>query len=56
MPLISSQVRYAISSMHEALTWLVLSGLIGFVVGDLFLFQAFAIVGARVSMLYNTTL
>ena len=34
-------------------TWilLILSGLIGFVIGDLCLFQAFVVIGARVSML-----
>jgi len=31
--------------------WLALSGLVGFVLGDLFLFQAFVVIGARVSML-----
>jgi drug/metabolite transporter (DMT)-like permease len=31
--------------------WLSLSGLIGFFVGDLLLFQAFVVVGARISML-----
>lgn len=31
--------------------WLALSGLIGFVLGDLFLFRAFIIIGARISML-----
>ena len=31
--------------------WLSLSGLVGFVIGDLLLFQAFIIVGARVTML-----
>lgn len=31
--------------------WLALSGLVGFVIGDLFLFQAFVVVGARISML-----
>jgi drug/metabolite transporter (DMT)-like permease len=31
--------------------WLMLSGLIGFVFGDLCLFQAFVVIGARVSML-----
>lgn len=31
--------------------WLSLSGLIGFVLGDLFLFQAYVVVGARISML-----
>jgi drug/metabolite transporter (DMT)-like permease len=34
-----------------AWVWLSLSGLVGFVVGDLFLFQAFVDVGARISML-----
>jgi drug/metabolite transporter (DMT)-like permease len=31
--------------------WLSLSGLVGFVIGDLFLFRAYIIVGARISML-----
>lgn len=31
--------------------WLALSGLVGFVIGDLLLFQAFIVVGARISML-----
>ncbi|WP_455382813.1 DMT family transporter [Salinispira pacifica] len=31
--------------------WLSLSGLVGFVLGDLFLFQAFVLIGSRVSML-----
>jgi len=31
--------------------WLVLSGLVGFTIGDLLLFQAFVVVGARISML-----
>jgi drug/metabolite transporter (DMT)-like permease len=31
--------------------WLALSGLVGFVLGDLLLFQAFVVVGARISML-----
>jgi drug/metabolite transporter (DMT)-like permease len=31
--------------------WLILSGLIGFVFGDLCLFQAFVVIGARISML-----
>ena len=35
--------------------WLALSGLAGFVLGDLFLFRAFTIVGARVSMLIMST-
>ena len=35
----------------ERWLWLILSGLVGFVIGDLFLFQAFVVVGARISML-----
>lgn len=31
--------------------WLAISGLVGFLIGDLFLFQAFVVVGARISML-----
>ncbi|HOY73157.1 MAG TPA: DMT family transporter, partial [Tenuifilaceae bacterium] len=31
--------------------WLSLSGLVGFVMGDLFLFQSYVLVGARISML-----
>ena len=31
--------------------WLVMSGLVGFVLGDLFLFRAFIMIGARISML-----
>lgn len=38
-----------ISSMQ--VVWLMLSGFIGFVLGDLFLFEAFVIIGARISML-----
>jgi len=34
--------------------WLLLSGLIGFVIGDQFLFQAFIKIGARISMLIMT--
>lgn len=35
----------------ERWIWLGLSGLVGFVMGDLLLFQAFVVVGARISML-----
>jgi drug/metabolite transporter (DMT)-like permease len=34
-----------------AWTWLGLSGLVGFLIGDLLLFQAFVDIGARISML-----
>jgi drug/metabolite transporter (DMT)-like permease len=35
-------------------TWLSISGLVGFVIGDFCLFQAFIVIGARVSMLLMT--
>jgi len=35
--------------------WLTFSGIIGFVIGDLFLFQAYVEVGARISMLLMST-
>ncbi|HPE57306.1 MAG TPA: DMT family transporter [Bacteroidales bacterium] len=35
----------------NAWMWLSLSGLVGFLIGDLLLFQAFVVVGARISML-----
>lgn len=38
------------ASMHNWI-WLSISGLVGFVVGDLFLFQAYVVIGARISML-----
>lgn len=38
------------ASVHNWV-WLSVSGLIGFVLGDLFLFQAYVVVGARISML-----
>ena len=34
--------------------WLLLSGIVGFAIGDLFLFKALVMVGARVSMLIMT--
>jgi len=41
------------ASLH-AWTWLSLSGIIGFVIGDMFLFASFAMIGARISMLIMT--
>jgi drug/metabolite transporter (DMT)-like permease len=34
--------------------WLILSGFVGFVFGDLFLFKSFTIIGSRFAMLINT--
>jgi len=33
--------------------WLTLSGMVGFLIGDLLLFKAFVVIGARISMLIN---
>lgn len=41
------------ASMHN-ITWLALSGIIGFIIGDFALFKAFIITGARVAMLMMT--
>lgn len=35
--------------------WLSVSGLIGFVIGDLFLFESYTLIGSRISMLIMTT-
>lgn len=40
-----------IDASGSAWLWLSISGLIGFVIGDLFLFQAFVLIGSRLSML-----
>ncbi len=40
-----------IDASQHTWRWLFLSGLIGFSIGDLLLFQAFVVVGARISML-----
>lgn len=40
-----------IDATHSAWIWLSFSGIVGFVVGDLFLFQAYVEIGSRVSML-----
>jgi len=41
------------ASMHN-ITWLALSGVVGFIIGDFALFKAFTIIGARVAMLMMT--
>jgi drug/metabolite transporter (DMT)-like permease len=44
-------IAFPVDASNEAWIWLSLSGLVGFVIGDLLLFKAFVVVGARVSML-----
>lgn len=48
---ISRGIAYPIDADWHTWKWLILSGLIGFVLGDLFLFEAFTRIGARISML-----
>lgn len=40
-----------LDASKEAWGWLMLSGLVGIVIGDLLLFEAFVLIGARISML-----
>ncbi len=42
---------YPVNASPEAFFWMGLSGLVGFVIGDAFLFQGFVMVGPRLSML-----
>jgi drug/metabolite transporter (DMT)-like permease len=44
-----------LDATREAWIWLTLSGMVGFVIGDLFLFQAYVEVGSRISMLIMAT-
>lgn len=46
---------FPIDATPTAWFWLTISGLIGFVIGDLFLFQAYVLVGTRISMLIMAT-
>ncbi|MDA3847384.1 MAG: DMT family transporter [Vallitaleaceae bacterium] len=48
---ITRGIPYPIDAGWDTWKWLLLSGLIGFVMGDLFLFEAFVRIGARISML-----
>jgi len=43
-----------VDATRHAWVWLGLSGIVGFVIGDYFLFRSFTIVGSRVSMLIMT--
>ncbi|TLX74657.1 DMT family transporter [Labilibacter sediminis] len=44
-------MAFPIDASVDAWIWLPISGIIGFVIGDLLLFQAFVVIGARISML-----
>lgn len=44
-------IGFPIDATSTNWTWLLISGLIGFVIGDLFLFQAYVMIGSRISLL-----
>ena len=52
--LIRRGIAFPIDASLENWIWLTLSGLIGFVFGDLFLFKSYTIIGSRFSMLIMT--
>ena len=49
--LISRGLLFPVDASSYQWFWLFLSGIVGFILGDLFLFQAFIMIGARISML-----
>ena len=52
--LIRRGMMFPVDASYENWIWLSLSGLIGFVFGDLFLFKSYTIIGSRFSMLIMT--
>jgi drug/metabolite transporter (DMT)-like permease len=52
--LISRGLILPVDASYENWIWLSLSGLVGFVFGDLFLFKSYTIIGSRFSMLIMT--
>lgn len=47
----SRGIMLPVDASLKAWKWLTISGLVGFVIGDLFLFEAFVLIGSRISML-----
>jgi len=47
-------MAFPVDASQHAWIWLAMSGIVGFVIGDFCLFQAFIITGARISMLLMT--
>ena len=52
--LIARGLIFPVDASVHAWVWLSVSGLVGFVFGDYFLFRAFAIISARIAMLFMT--
>jgi drug/metabolite transporter (DMT)-like permease len=53
--LIARRMPLPLDATPHAWVWLSLSGLAGFVLGDVFLFRAYVVIGSRVSMLIMAT-
>lgn len=51
---IRRKVLFPVDASTENWIWLTLSGLVGFVFGDLFLFKSYTVIGSRFSMLIMT--
>jgi len=51
---IARGLPFPVDASREAWFWLLISGLIGFVLGDLFLFKSYTIIGSRFAMLIMT--
>jgi drug/metabolite transporter (DMT)-like permease len=54
LTLIRRRMLFPVDASSENWLWLGLSGLVGFVLGDLFLFKSFTIIGSRFAMLIMT--
>lgn len=54
LTLIRRKMLFPVDASSENWLWLGLSGLVGFVLGDLFLFKSFTIIGSRFAMLIMT--
>jgi len=52
--LITRNMLLPVDATAHAWIWLSISGLVGFVIGDLFLFKSFTIIGSRISLLIMT--
>jgi drug/metabolite transporter (DMT)-like permease len=52
--LIARGLIFPVDASVHAWVWLSVSGLVGFVFGDYFLFRAFAVISARIAMLFMT--
>lgn len=52
--LVRRGIAFPVDASSESWFWLIISGLVGFVFGDLFLFKSYTIIGSRFAMLIQT--